>query len=85
MWHQFELIEGAHHVLNGRWSQSAVHSAAQHFHIHDTTKNDVLSGFENESTESRETDVVRKTVPGSKDNTRAKTTLVVLITPRLID
>ena len=45
----------------------------------------VLSGFENESTESRETDVVRKTVPGSKDNTRAKTTLVVLITPRLID
>ena len=45
----------------------------------------VLSGFENESTETRESDFVRKTMPGTKDNTRSKTTLVVLITPRLID
>ena len=45
----------------------------------------VLSGFENESTETRESDFVRKTVPGTKDNVRAKTTLVVLITPRLVD
>ena len=45
----------------------------------------VLSGFENESAETRESDLVRKTVPGTKDNVRNKTTLVVLITPRLLN
>jgi type IVB pilus formation R64 PilN family outer membrane protein len=45
----------------------------------------VLSGFENETTESRQSDLVRKTVPGTKDSNRNKTTLVVLITPRLLN
>ena len=45
----------------------------------------VLSGFENETTDTRESDFVRKTIPGTKDNTRVKTTLVVLITPRLVN
>jgi type II secretory pathway component GspD/PulD (secretin) len=45
----------------------------------------VLSGFENETAETRESDLVRKTVPGTKDNIRNKTTLVVLITPRLLN
>ena len=45
----------------------------------------VLSGFENETTESRQSDLVRKTVPGTKDSNRNKSTLVVLITPRLLN
>lgn len=45
----------------------------------------VLSGYENESTESKQTDVMRNALPGSRVNTRDKTTLVVLITPKLLD
>lgn len=45
----------------------------------------VLSGFENESTETQESDTVRNSLPGSRSNTRDKSTLVVLITPRLLD
>ena len=45
----------------------------------------VLSGYENESTESKQTDVMRNVLPGSRVNSRDKTTLVVLITPKLLD
>ena len=45
----------------------------------------VLSGYENESTESKQNDVMRNVLPGSRVNTRDKTTLVVLITPKLLD
>jgi type II secretory pathway component GspD/PulD (secretin) len=45
----------------------------------------VLSGYENDSTESKQTDVVRNALPGSRVNSRNKTTLVVLITPKLLD
>lgn len=45
----------------------------------------VLSGFDSESTESRESDVVRKTLPGTRTHVRNKNTLVVLITPRVLD
>ena len=45
----------------------------------------VLSGYENESVESKQTDVVRNALPGSRVNSRNKTTLVVLITPKLLD
>jgi type II secretory pathway component GspD/PulD (secretin) len=45
----------------------------------------VLSGYENESTESKQTDVMRNVLPGSRVNSRNKNTLVVLITPKLLD
>ncbi len=45
----------------------------------------VLSGFESESTQSRESDIVRQVLPGSRSNARDKTTLVVLITPRILE
>lgn len=45
----------------------------------------VLSGFENEATESRQTDLKRDVLPGTSTSSREKNTLVVLITPRLLD
>ncbi|NDC61818.1 MAG: hypothetical protein EBZ60_07390, partial [Betaproteobacteria bacterium] len=45
----------------------------------------VLSGYEYESTETKQNDVVRNVLPGSRVNARDKTTLVVLITPKLLD
>lgn len=45
----------------------------------------VLSGFESDSTQSKESDIVRDVLPGSRANARDKTTLVVLITPRVLE
>ena len=45
----------------------------------------VLSGFENESTASEQSDLVRNALPGTRTNTREKSTLVVLVTPRLLE
>ena len=45
----------------------------------------VLSGYENEFTQSKQNDVARNLLPGSRVNSRDKTTLVVLITPKLLD
>lgn len=45
----------------------------------------VLSGFETESTESRQADIKRDVVPGTRTSRRGKSTLVVLITPRLLE
>lgn len=45
----------------------------------------VLSGFETESTDSRQSDLARETLPGSRSTTRDKTTLVLMITPRLLE
>lgn len=45
----------------------------------------VLSGFETESTESKQTDLKRDVVPGTRMSVRGRTTLVVLITPRLLE
>lgn len=45
----------------------------------------VLSGFEIESTDSKQNDIKRNVVPGTRTNAREKSTLVVLITPRLLE
>lgn len=45
----------------------------------------VLSGFETESTDSRQSDLARETLPGSRSTMRDKTTLVLMITPRLLE
>lgn len=45
----------------------------------------VLSGFETEATESRQNDLKRDVVPGTRTSRRGKSTLVVLITPRLLE
>lgn len=45
----------------------------------------VLSGLENETTESRQTDFKRGVLPGWQSTGRDKSTLVVLITPRLME
>ena len=44
----------------------------------------VLSGYENETSITKQNDVVRNALPGSRMNTRDKTTLVVLITPKSV-
>ena len=45
----------------------------------------VLSGFETASTDSKQSDLVRDTVPGSRSSSRDRTTLVLMITPRLLE
>lgn len=45
----------------------------------------VLSGFETASTDSKQSDLVRDVVPGSRSSSRDRTTLVLLITPRLLE
>lgn len=45
----------------------------------------VLSGFEIESADSKQNDLKRDVVPGTRASSREKSTLVVLITPRLLD
>jgi len=45
----------------------------------------VLSGFETASTDSKQSDVVRDVVPGSRSSSRDRTTLVLIITPRLLE
>jgi hypothetical protein len=45
----------------------------------------VLSGFETASTDSKQSDVVRDVVPGSRSSARARTTLVLMITPRILE
>lgn len=45
----------------------------------------VLSGFETESTDSKQNDLKRDAVPGTRTSARDKNTLVVLITPRLLE
>jgi type IVB pilus formation R64 PilN family outer membrane protein len=45
----------------------------------------VLSGFETESTDSKQNDLKRDAVPGTRTSARDKNTLVVLITPRLME
>lgn len=45
----------------------------------------VLSGFETEATESKQSDIRRDSIPGSRTTVRGKTSLVVLITPRLLE
>ena len=45
----------------------------------------VLSGLESEAAETKENDVVRQAVPVSRRNTREKSTVVILITPRLLE
>lgn len=45
----------------------------------------VLSGFETESTDSKQNDIKRDAIPGTRTSARDKNTLVVLITPRLLE
>lgn len=45
----------------------------------------VLSGFEMESTDSKQNDLKRDVLPGTRAMSRDKSTLVVLITPRLLE
>lgn len=45
----------------------------------------VLSGFETESTDSKQNDLKRDAVPGTRTSARDKSTLVILITPRLLE
>ena len=46
----------------------------------------VLSGFESESTQSKEADLIRQSfLLGNRSNTRDKSTIVVLITPRVLE
>jgi hypothetical protein len=45
----------------------------------------VLSGFETASTDSKQSDLVRDVVPGSRSSSRDRTTLVLMITPRLLE
>jgi type II secretory pathway component GspD/PulD (secretin) len=45
----------------------------------------VLSGFETATTDSKQSDVVRDVVPGSRSSSRDRTTLVLIITPRLLE
>ncbi len=45
----------------------------------------VLVGFEREESRSYQNDIVRNALPGSRSGTGAKTSTVILITPRLLD
>ncbi len=45
----------------------------------------VLSGFENEVADYKQNDLKRDVVPGTRANAREKSTIVVVITPRLLD
>jgi hypothetical protein len=45
----------------------------------------VLSGFETEMADFKQNDIKRDVLPGSRASNREKTTLVVLITPRLLE
>jgi hypothetical protein len=45
----------------------------------------VLSGFETESIDSKQNDIIRDALPGTRTSARDKSTLVVLITPHLLD
>jgi type IVB pilus formation R64 PilN family outer membrane protein len=45
----------------------------------------VLSGFDSEASESKQNDIRRNEIPGTRASTREKTTMVILITPRLLE
>lgn len=45
----------------------------------------VLSGFENEVADYKQNDLKRDVVPGTRANAREKSTIVIVITPRLLD
>jgi type IVB pilus formation R64 PilN family outer membrane protein len=45
----------------------------------------VLSGFESETTESKQNDIRRHEIPGTRASNRDKTIMVILITPRLLE
>jgi hypothetical protein len=45
----------------------------------------VLSGFETESANARQSDIKRDVLPGTRTSVRDKSTLVILITPRLLE
>lgn len=45
----------------------------------------VLSGFDSEATESKQNDIRRNEIPGTRASARDKTTMVILITPRLLE
>jgi hypothetical protein len=45
----------------------------------------VLSGFDSEATESKQNDIRRNEIPGTRASAGEKTTTVILITPRLLE
>jgi hypothetical protein len=45
----------------------------------------VLSGFDSEATESKQNDIRRNQIPGTRASAGEKTTTVILITPRLLE